>query len=165
MACDRGIHGTNFIYRMMADHPDLEIVCFDALTYAGNVHNLDRAMMERRFKFIKGDISKKETVFAALKGQGIDAVVNFAAESHVDRSIEDPGIFLVSNVIGTQVLMDGCRKFDIERYHQISTDEVYGDLPLDSRTCSMRIRPSTVAHIRPASLPICWSKPSIGCMA
>ncbi len=126
-----GFIGTNFIYRMMADHPDLEIVCFDALTYAGNIHNLDRAMLDRRFEFIKGDISKKEAVHAALKGRDIDAVINFAAESHVDRSIEDPGIFLVSNVLGTQVLMDGCRKFDVERFHQISTDEVYGDLPLD----------------------------------
>jgi dTDP-glucose 4,6-dehydratase len=88
-------------------------------------------MEDRRFSFVKGDISKRETVFPAIEKQGIEAVVNFAAESHVDKSIEDPGIFLVSNVIGTQVLMDACRRFDIERFHQISTDEVYGDLPLD----------------------------------
>jgi len=126
-----GFIGTNFVYQMLTDHPDIEIICFDALTYAGNIHNLDRAMKDRRFSFVKGDISNKEAVFAAMKDQGIDAVVNFAAESHVDRSIEDPGLFLKSNVLGTQVLMDCCRKFDIGRFHQISTDEVYGDLPLD----------------------------------
>jgi dTDP-glucose 4,6-dehydratase len=126
-----GFIGTNFVYRMMADHPDLEIVCLDALTYAGNIHNLDRAMGDRRFIFVEGDISQKEAVFPAIEKQGIDAVVNFAAESHVDKSIEDPGVFLKSNVLGTQVLMDACRRFDVERFHQISTDEVYGDLPLD----------------------------------
>lgn len=126
-----GFIGTNFVYRMLADHQDLEMVCLDALTYAGCIHNLDRAMADGRFSFIKGDISRREDVFPAIDRQGIDAVVNFAAESHVDRSIEDPGIFLRSNVIGTQVLMDACRKFDVERFHQISTDEVYGDLPLD----------------------------------
>ena len=125
-----GFIGTNFIYRMLGDHPDVEIICLDALTYAGNIHNLDRAMEDRRFHFVKGDISKRDEVTPALK-QDIDAVVNFAAESHVDKSIEDPGIFLVSNIIGTQVLMDACRRLDIERFHQISTDEVYGDLPLD----------------------------------
>ena len=125
-----GFIGTNFIYRMLGDHPDVEIICLDALTYAGNIHNLDRAMEDRRFRFVKGDISKRDEVTPALK-QDIDAVINFAAESHVDKSIEDPGIFLVSNIIGTQVLMDACRRLDIERFHQISTDEVYGDLPLD----------------------------------
>jgi dTDP-glucose 4,6-dehydratase len=125
-----GFIGTNFIYRMLGDHPEVEIICLDALTYAGNIHNLDRAMEDRRFRFVKGDISKRDEVTPALK-QDIDAVINFAAESHVDRSIEDPGIFLVSNIIGTQVLMDACRRLDIERFHQISTDEVYGDLPLD----------------------------------
>ena len=126
-----GFIGTNFIYRMLTDHPDLEIVCLDALTYAGNIHNLDRAMDDERFSFVKGDVSKKEAVFPVLQKQDIDGIVNFAAESHVDKSIDDPSIFLVSNIIGTQVLMDACRKFDIERFHQISTDEVYGDLPLD----------------------------------
>jgi dTDP-glucose 4,6-dehydratase len=125
-----GFIGTNFIYRMLGDHPDVEIICLDALTYAGNIHNLDRAMEDRRFRFVKGDISKRDEVIPALK-QDIDAVINFAAESHVDKSIEDPGIFLVSNIIGTQVLMDACLRLDIERFHQISTDEVYGDLPLD----------------------------------
>jgi len=115
---------------MLGDHPDVEIICLDALTYAGNIHNLDRAMEDRRFRFVKGNISKRDEVTPALK-QDIDAVINFAAESHVDKSIEDPGIFLVSNIIGTQVLMDACRRLDIERFHQISTDEVYGDLPLD----------------------------------
>jgi dTDP-glucose 4,6-dehydratase len=125
-----GFIGTNFIYRILGDHPEVEIICLDALTYAGNIHNLDRAMEDRRFRFVKGDISKRDEVTPALK-QDIDAVINFAAESHVDKSIEDPGIFLVSNIIGTQVLMDACRRLDIERFHQISTDEVYGDLPLD----------------------------------
>jgi dTDP-glucose 4,6-dehydratase len=125
-----GFIGTNFIYRMLADHPDIEIVCLDSLTYAGCIQNLERAKADRRFQFVKGDISKRDVVFPTME-KDIDAVVNFAAESHVDRSIEDPGIFLVSNVLGTQVLMDACRKFDVERFHQISTDEVYGDLPLD----------------------------------
>ncbi len=126
-----GFIGTNFVYRMLADHKDLEIICLDALTYAGYIHNLDRAMADKRFRFVKGNISKREVVFPIMEKGEIDAVVNFAAESHVDRSIEDPGIFLISNVLGTQVLMEACRKFDVERFHQISTDEVYGDLPLD----------------------------------
>ncbi len=126
-----GFIGTNFVYRMLADHKDLEIVCFDALTYAGCISNLDQAKEDERFRFVKGDISKRDDVFPVIEKEDIDAVVNFAAESHVDRSITDPGIFLVSNVLGTQVLMDACRKFDVERYHQISTDEVYGELPLD----------------------------------
>ena len=125
-----GFIGTNFIYRMLANHPDVEIIYLDTLTYAGNMHNLDWAMEDRRFRFIKGDISKWDEVTLALK-QDYDAVINFAAESYVDKSIEDPGIFLVSNIIGTQVLMDACRRFDIERFHQISTDEVCGDLPLE----------------------------------
>jgi dTDP-glucose 4,6-dehydratase len=142
-----GFIGTNFVYRMLADHPDIEIVCLDALTYAGCIQNLDRAKADKRFRFVKGDISKREVVFPTMEKEGIDAVVNFAAESHVDRSIEDPGIFLVSNVLGTQVLMDACRKFDVERFHQISTDEVYGDLPLDRSdllfTEETPIRPSS----------------------
>ncbi len=142
-----GFIGTNFVYRMLADHKDLDIVCFDALTYAGCIRNLDRAKKDERFRFVKGDISKRDDVFPVIEKEDIDAVVNFAAESHVDRSITDPGIFLVSNVLGTQVLMDACRKFDVERYHQISTDEVYGDLPLDRPdllfTEETSIRPSS----------------------
>ena len=142
-----GFIGTNFVYRMLADHKDLDIVCFDALTYAGCIRNLDRAKKDERFRFVKGDISKRDDVFPVIEKEDIDAVVNFAAESHVDRSITDPGIFLVSNVLGTQVLMDACRKFDVERYHQISTDEVYGDLPLDKPdllfTEETPIRPSS----------------------
>ena len=130
-----GFIGSNFIFYMAEAHPEYRLVCFDALTYAGNLQTLESIMGKPNFVFIKGDIANRETVFelfekeASLHG-GIDFVVNFAAESHVDRSIEDPRIFLHTNIIGTHVLMDACRKFGIQRFHQVSTDEVYGDLPL-----------------------------------
>ena len=126
-----GFIGSNFIYYMLEKHPDYDIVCLDALTYAGNLSTLKKALESSRFKFVKGDITDREKVFSLFEDERFDIVVNFAAESHVDRSIEDPGIFLKTNVIGTQTLMDACRRFGIKRYHQVSTDEVYGDLPLD----------------------------------
>ncbi len=126
-----GFIGSNFIYYELNNHPNDRIICFDALTYAGNLETLDAAQKNPSFKFIKGDISNKDEVFALFENENPDIVVNFAAESHVDRSIENPDMFLRTNILGTQVLLDACRKYGIKRYHQVSTDEVYGDLPLD----------------------------------
>lgn len=126
-----GFIGGNFVHYMLKKHPEDEIVCLDKLTYAGNMSTLEDVVKNPKFKFVKGDIADKEFVGALFDGNAFDAVVNFAAESHVDRSIENPQIFLVTNIIGTQVLMDACRSHGNIRYHQVSTDEVYGDLPLD----------------------------------
>lgn len=126
-----GFIGSNFVYFMLEKHPDYKIVCFDKLTYAGNLKTLESAMLNPNFKFIKGDIADRDAVFKLFNEERFDIVVNFAAESHVDRSIEDPGIFLKTNILGTQTLMDASRKYEVKRYHQVSTDEVYGDLPLD----------------------------------
>ena len=126
-----GFIGSNFVYYQLKNHPEDRIVCLDALTYAGNLQTLDEAMKNENFRFVKGDISDRECVFKLFEEEKPDIIVNFAAESHVDRSIENPEIFLRTNIMGTQVLMDACRKYGIKRYHQVSTDEVYGDLPLD----------------------------------
>ncbi len=126
-----GFIGANFIYYLLEKYPGDKIVCLDALTYAGNLTTLDRAMTCPAFRFVKGDIADRNGVMALFEAEKPDIVVNFAAETHVDRSIEDPESFLRTNVMGTQVLMDACRKYDVSRYHQVSTDEVYGDLPLD----------------------------------
>lgn len=126
-----GFIGSNFIFYMMDKHPDWHITCLDKLTYAGNLATLDSVMQKDNFDFVKGDIADRDFVFDLFRDAHFDMVVNFAAESHVDRSIEDPGIFLTTNILGTQVLMDACREFGIQRFHQVGTDEVYGDLPLD----------------------------------
>ena len=126
-----GFIGGNFVYYELAKHPGDDIICYDALTYAGNLETLEAAQRNPRFRFVKGDITDREAVYALFEAEKPDIVVNFAAESHVDRSIETPEIFLRTNILGTQVLMDACRKYGIRRYHQVSTDEVYGDLPLD----------------------------------
>ena len=126
-----GFIGSNFVYYMLEKHQNYNVVCLDALTYAGNLSTLEKANTYSNFSFVKGDIADREFILELFKNEKFDIVVNFAAESHVDRSIEDPGIFLKTNIIGTQVLMDACREFGIKRYHQVSTDEVYGDLPLD----------------------------------
>ena len=126
-----GFIGSNFIFYMLREHPEDRIVCLDKLTYAGNLSTLKDIMDRPNFRFVKLDICDREGVFALFEEEKPDVVVNFAAESHVDRSIEDPGIFLQTNILGTSVLMDACRAFGIGRYHQVSTDEVYGDLPLD----------------------------------
>ena len=126
-----GFIGANFVYYELENHPEDRIICLDKLTYAGNLETLEEAMKNPNFRFVKGDIADKEFVEKLFEEEKPDIVVNFAAESHVDRSIEDPGIFLKTNILGTQVLMDACRKYGIKRYHQVSTDEVYGDLPLD----------------------------------
>ena len=126
-----GFIGANFVYYELEKHPEDRIICLDKLTYAGNLETLEDAMKNPNFRFVKGDIADKDCVEKLFEEEKPDIVVNFAAESHVDRSIEDPGIFLKTNILGTQVLMDACRKYGIKRYHQVSTDEVYGDLPLD----------------------------------
>lgn len=126
-----GFIGGNFVHYMLKQHPDYRIICLDKLTYAGNLSTLASVMENPNFKFVKGDICDRETVYRLFEEEKPDMVVNFAAESHVDRSIDDPGIFLQTNIIGTATMMDACRKYGIARYHQVSTDEVYGDLPLD----------------------------------
>ncbi len=126
-----GFIGSNFIFYMLQAHPEYRIVCVDKLTYAGNLSTLAPIMEKENFRFIKADICDREAVYQIFETENPDIVVNFAAESHVDRSIEDPSIFLQTNIIGTSVIMDACRKYGITRYHQVSTDEVYGDLPLD----------------------------------
>ena len=126
-----GFIGSNFIFYMLQTHPDYELICLDKLTYAGNLKTLEPVMEQANFKFVKADIAYRQAVFDLFAAEKPNVVVNFAAESHVDRSIENPGVFLQTNVIGTQVLLDACRQFGVERYHQVSTDEVYGDLPLD----------------------------------
>lgn len=124
-----GFIGSNFIFHMLKEHPDYRIVCLDKLTYAGNLSTLAPVMDNPNFRFVKVDICDREGVDKLFAEEHPDIVVNFAAESHVDRSIEDPGIFLQTNIIGTATMMDACRKYGVQRYHQVSTDEVYGDLP------------------------------------
>ena len=126
-----GFIGSNFIFYMLKAHPDYRIVCYDALTYAGNLSTLRPVMDNPRFRFVKGDICDRETVYRLFEEEKFDYVVHFAAESHVDRSIDDPGIFVKTNVLGTQVLLDAAVKYGLKRFHHVSTDEVYGDLPLD----------------------------------
>lgn len=124
-----GFIGGNFVHYMVNKYPEDKIVVLDKLTYAGNLDTLQPVM--DKIKFVKDDIADRNAVYELFETEKPDVVVNFAAESHVDRSIENPEIFLVTNILGTQVLMDACRKYGIKRFHQVSTDEVYGDLPLD----------------------------------
>ena len=126
-----GFIGSNFIFYMRKTHPDYDLVCLDKLTYAGNLETLAPVMNDPKFKFVRIDIADRKAVYDLFEAEKPDVVVNFAAESHVDRSIDNPGVFLQTNIIGTATLMDACRKYGIQRYHQVSTDEVYGDLPLD----------------------------------
>ena len=123
--------GSNFIFYMLSKYPDYRIVCIDKLTYAGNLSTLAPIMNNLNFRFVKADICDRAAVDKLLNEERPDMVVNFAAESHVDRSIETPDVFLKTNIMGTALLMDACRKYGIMRFHQVSTDEVYGDLPLD----------------------------------
>ena len=125
-----GFIGGNFIHYMLNIYNDYKIICLDALTYAGNMETSEPVKDNPCFKFYKADIADRTAVYEIFEKEKPDIIVNFAAESHVDRSIDNPGIFLHTNVIGTGVLMDACRKYGITRYHQVSTDEVYGDLPL-----------------------------------
>ena len=126
-----GFIGSNFIFYMFRAHPGWRVVCLDKLTYAGNLSTLEPVMGRADFRFVRADICDREAVDGLFAEEKPDIVVNFAAESHVDRSIEDPEIFLQTNILGAQVLMDACRKYGVQRFHQVSTDEVYGDLPLD----------------------------------
>lgn len=126
-----GFIGSNFLHYMTEKYPEDQFVCLDVLTYAGNYNNLKQIENRNNFKFVKGDITDRDFVGNLFEKEKFDIVINFAAESHVDNSIKNPGIFLTTNIIGTQVLMDAARKHNIKRYHQVSTDEVYGDLPLD----------------------------------
>ena len=127
-----GFIGSNFVFHMLDKHPDYRIVCLDKLTYAGNLSTLKSVMDNPNFRFVKADICDRDAVFALFEEEKPDIVVNFAAESHVDRSIADSRIFVETNVIGTQTLLDLCLQYGVKRFHQISTDEVYGDLPLDT---------------------------------
>ncbi len=126
-----GFIGSNFVYLLLDERPEWRLVCVDALTYAANIHTLNKALENKNFTFYKEDIRNREGIFSIFEKEHPDIVVNFAAESHVDRSIENPGIFLETNILGTQVMMDACRKYGVERFHQVGTDEVYGDLPLE----------------------------------
>ncbi len=126
-----GFIGANFVYYMFRNHPGHRIVCVDSLTYAGNLSTLEEALKNPDFRFVKADICDRESIFRVFEEERPDAVVNFAAESHVDRSIDNPGVFLQTNVMGAGVMMDACLKYGGTRFHQVSTDEVYGDLPLD----------------------------------
>lgn len=142
-----GFIGGNFIHFMINKYPQYKIICLDNLTYAGNLETLKDVMENENFKFIKADITDRTTIYKIFEEIKPNIVVNFAAESHVDRSIENPEIFLNTNIIGTNILLDACKKYGIDRYHQVSTDEVYGDLPIDRPdmffTEETRINPSS----------------------
>ena len=143
-----GFIGSNFIFYTLREHPEDRIICLDKLTYAGNLSTLAPVLEQPNFRFVKMDICDRDGVYGLFEEERPDLVINFAAESHVDRSIADPSIFLQTNVIGTSVLMDACRKYGKLRFHQVSTDEVYGDLPLD--------RPDLLFT---EETPICTSSP------
>ena len=126
-----GFIGSNFIFHMLKAHPEHRIICIDKLTYAGNINTLKDIIEQDKISFFRLDICDRARIYGLFEREKPDVVVNFAAESHVDRSINDPGIFLFTNTLGTGVLLDASVKFGVKRYHQVSTDEVYGDLPLD----------------------------------
>lgn len=126
-----GFIGSNFVFHMLRKYPNYRVICVDSLTYAGNLSTLKSIMDHPNFVFYRTNICDRAGIYQIFEAEKPDIVVNFAAESHVDRSIENPEIFLQTNILGTQVMMDACRKYGITRYHQVSTDEVYGDLPLD----------------------------------
>jgi dTDP-glucose 4,6-dehydratase len=126
-----GFIGSNFCHYLVSKYPQSEIFCLDALTYAGNMETLEPILMKKNFRFVKGDITDRVFINQLFEKEIFEIVVNFAAESHVDRSIENPELFLKTNILGTQVLMDASLKYKVQRFHQVSTDEVYGDLPLD----------------------------------
>ena len=128
-----GFIGSNYMHYVVNKYPNDEFVCLDALTYAGNYNNIKDLENKSNYKFVLGDITDEEFVNKLFDDEKFDVVINFAAESHVDNSIKNPGIFVETNIQGTRVLLDASRKHDIKRYHQVSTDEVYGDLPLDRK--------------------------------
>ena len=155
-----GFIGTNFIFYELEHHSEDRIICLDKLTYAGREENLEPVIGQKNFRFVRGDICDREAVEALFEEESPDAVVNFAAETHVDRSIEGPAVFLRTNIQGTAVLMDACRKFGNIRFHQVSTDEVYGDLPLDHP----EMRFTEESPLRPSS-PYSASKASADLLA
>ncbi len=126
-----GFIGSNFLHYEVEKYKDDYFVCLDNLTYAGNYNNIKMLEGKSNYKFVKGDITDRNFIYDLFDKEKFDIVINFAAESHVDNSIKNPEIFLNTNIIGTSVLMDASRKYGVKRYHQVSTDEVYGDLPLD----------------------------------
>ena len=126
-----GFIGSNYLHYVVNKYDDDKFVCIDALTYAGNYNNIKELENKENFKFVHGDITDRNLIYKLFEDEKFDIVINFAAESHVDNSIKNPEIFLKTNILGTSVLLDACRKYGIKRYHQVSTDEVYGDLPLD----------------------------------
>ncbi len=126
-----GFIGGNFVHYMLKQHPGLRLVNLDLLTYAGNLETVGSAESNADYSFVRGDIADRDFIFSLFEREQFDWVVNFAAETHVDRSIVDPGAFVLTNVVGTQVLLDAAKTFGVKRFHQVSTDEVYGDLPLD----------------------------------
>ena len=129
-----GFIGSNFIHYMLDKYKDYKIINLDKLTYAANLENLKDIEDNKNYKFIHGDIADKEFIFKLFEDKKFDIVINFAAESHVDNSILNPQIFTITNILGTQVLLDACRKYNIKRFHQVSTDEVYGELPLEDKS-------------------------------
>lgn len=150
-----GFIGSNYIYYMQKTHPETRLCCLDVLTYAGNRETLRRAEEAPGFRFVRGDIADEAAVNALFREERFDLVVNFAAESHVDRSFGNPGLFLRTNVSGVQILMDACRKYGVSRFHQVSTDEVYGELPLERKD----LRFTEESPLRPSS-PYSASKAS-----
>ena len=155
-----GFIGGNFIQYMLKNHPDCRMVCLDKLTYAGNLSTLAGALNNANFTFVRGDIADSDFVCGLFARESFDAVVNFAAESHVDRSISGAQVFMVSNVVGVQVLLDACNRYGVRRFHQISTDEVYGDLPLGSPSLKF----TEESPLRPSS-PYAASKASADLIA
>ncbi|MBQ1355560.1 MAG: dTDP-glucose 4,6-dehydratase, partial [Solobacterium sp.] len=148
-----GFIGGNYALTMVKKHPEDEYVVLDVLTYAGNLETLKDVAGEPNFRFVKGDIRDRELIDRLFAEEQFDVVINFAAETHVDRSVEDPEVFVTTNIIGVQTLMDACRKYNVRRFHQVSTDEVYGDLPLDRP--DLLFREDTPIH---ASSPYSASK-------
>ena len=145
-----GFIGSNYVRYALQTHADWNVVVFDKLTYAGNLDNLKDVAQDfkGRYSFVEGDIADREAVFAAVKGgpgRGIDLIINFAADTHVDRSLMEPGQFIMTDVYGTYVLLEAAKEFHVERYHQISTDEVYGDLEAGGRANEQTtvLRPSS----------------------
>ncbi|MCL6431701.1 MAG: dTDP-glucose 4,6-dehydratase [Anaerolineae bacterium] len=121
-----GFIGSNFSRYILQKYPDYRVVVYDKLTYAGNLENLRDLRGDQRFTFIRGDIADAALVDRVIREHDIDCIVNFAAETHVDRSLLEPGSFIMTDVFGTYVLLEAARKYQVERYHQVSTDEVYG---------------------------------------
>lgn len=126
-----GFIGSNFVYYILDKYENYKVFNLDKLTYAANLENLKGIDDNENYVFIKGDICDKNLIENLFKKENFDIVVNFAAESHVDRSISNPEIFINTNILGTQILLDACKKYNVSRFHQVSTDEVYGDLPLN----------------------------------